>query len=159
MSSPPAAPPPVMTGGAKVYTMDIIKKYAAPLNVYIGLALVLGITYVRQIPEVIRGQANTALGRLLLFILVLLIADMYSWTYGLLMTLFTVLLLSVSPRIDGFQDGGKDIKFVNQKKRWFIEEVMNENPIGIEEDKVKTAAIQDVGNTGRSSGSGHSSSK
>jgi len=147
-----------MTGGAKVYTMDIIKKYAAPLNIYIGLALVLGITYVRQIPEVIRGQANTALGRLLLFILVLLIADMYSWTYGLMMTLFTVLLLSVSPRIDGFQDGSKDIKFVNQKKRWFIEEVMNENPIGIEEDTVKTAAIQDIGNTGRSSSSSHSSS-
>jgi hypothetical protein len=146
-----------MTGGAKVYTMDIVKKYAAPLNMYVGLALILGITYVRQIPEAFRAQANTLVGRLLLFILVILIADMYSWTYGLMMTLFTVLLLSVSPRIRGFEgfesfDGSeKDIKFITLKKRWFIEEVLHENPIGIEEDKVSTAAIQDAGNSSRSS--------
>jgi hypothetical protein len=149
-----------MTGGAKVYTMDIVKKYAAPLNMYVGLALVLGITYVRQIPEAFRAQANTLVGRLFLFILVILIADMYSWTYGLMMTLFTVLLLSVSPRLEGsegFQSSDKDIKFVTLKKRWFIEEVLHENPIGIEEDKVSTAAIQDAGNSSRSSSS-HSGS-
>jgi len=138
--------------------MDIVKKYAAPLNMYVGLALVLGITYVRQIPEAFRAQANTLVGRLFLFILVILIADMYSWTYGLMMTLFTVLLLSVSPRIEGFQSSDKDIKFVTLKKRWFIEEVLHENPIGIEEDKVSTAAIQDAGNSSRSSSSHNGSS-
>jgi hypothetical protein len=35
------------------------------------------------------------------------------------------------------------VKLVSQKKRWWIEEVMGENPVGIEEEKVRTSAIQD----------------
>jgi hypothetical protein len=42
---------------------------------------------------------------------------------------------------------------VTQQKRWWSEEVLQENPIGIEEEKVKTAAIQDS-----SSGSSNSTS-
>jgi len=143
--------PPIMAGGAREYTMDILQKYTKPLNLYIGLLLVLGITYVRQIPASIRIQANTTLGRLLLFLTTLLIADMYSWVYGILMALFTVLILAVSPRIEGFEAIDEtDIKLVTMKKRWFAEEVLNENPLGISEDKVKTSAIQDQGNTSSS---------
>ncbi len=69
-----------------------------------------------------------------------------------------VLLIVVSPRTqgrEGFQSGmrkeameGDDVfemKLVSQKKRWWSEEVLQENPIGIEEEKVKTSAIQDSG--------------
>ena len=150
--------PPVMKGGAKEHIMDIIKKYAEPLNIYIGMLLVLGITYVRQIPKIVSFRANTFLGRLSLFALTIIIADTYSWIYALLMALFTVLIIAVAPRTlnEAFQDkptrnmGDVDIKLVTQKKKWWSEEVLEENPLGIEDDKVRTSAIQDSGNTSNS---------
>ena len=136
---------PIMSGGAKEHLIDMIRKYTKPIGLYVGLALVLGITYVRQIPARLRAQADSGLARLLLFATTLVIADTYSWVYGLMAALFTVLIISASPRIEGFHD--TDMKLVTQKRRWFIEEVMGENPIGIAEDKVTTKAIQDQGNT------------
>jgi hypothetical protein len=150
--------PPVMQGGAREHIIDIVKKYAQPLNIYIGIALVLGITYVGQIPKRVRYYANTLVGRFLLFWLTIVIADTYSWIYALLMAVFAVLVIAVSPRTlsEGFQDSDKgdiDLKLVTQKKRWWSEEVLQENPLGIEEEKVKTAAIQDNSNTSNSTNS------
>ncbi len=149
--------PSIMKGGAREYTLDILQKYTAPLTIYIGIALVSGITYVRFVPEKIRAQANGILGRLFLFILTIFIADTYSWIYGLLMAILTVLLLAVAPRSsavvrgEGFQaNSDTDVKLVTQKKRWWSEEVLQENPIGIEEEKVRTQAIQDQGNSSSS---------
>ena len=150
--------PPVMKGGAKEHVMDMIKKYAQPLNVYVGILLVLGITYVRQIPKIVTFRANTFLGRLFLFALTIIIADTYSWIYALLMALFTVLIIAVAPRTlkEAFQDkaagdtGDVDVKLVTQKKKWWSEELLEENPLGIEDDKVKTSAIQDSSNASNS---------
>ena len=147
-----------MKGGAKEHILDLVKKYAQPLNVYIGILLVLGITYIGQIPKKVTYYANTMLGRFALFWLTIIIADTYSWVYALLMALFAVLLIAVSPRTfkEKFQNsdaGDTDIKIVTQKKRWWSEEVLQENPVGIEEEKVKTAAIQDNSNTSNSTNS------
>jgi hypothetical protein len=146
---------PIMAGGAKEHIIDIVKKYTKPLSLYIGLSLILGIVYVRQIPANIRIQGGTILGRITLFCLTLFIADMYSWTFGIMMALFAILLLAVSPRIEGFNsqnlDHTTDLKIVTMKKRWFAEELLNENPAGISEDKVTTAAIQDQGNSSSNS--------
>jgi len=149
--------PPVMKGGAKEHVMDIIKKYAQPLNLYVGIVLVLGITYIRQIPKIITFRANTFIGRLFLFALTIIIADTYSWIYALLMALFTVLIIAVAPRTlkEAFQSNAPgmadvDVKLVTQKKKWWSEEVLEENPLGIEDDKVKTSAIQDSSNASNS---------
>jgi hypothetical protein len=146
-------PMPIMKGGAKEHILDIMKRYAQPLNIYIGISLVLGIAYVGQIPKQFAFYANTILGRFLLFWLSIIIADTYSWVYALLMALFVVLLISVSPRNyrEGFQDPPtSDIKLVTQKRKWWSEEVLQENPLGIEEDYVKTQAIQDNSNSSNS---------
>ena len=140
---------------------DLAQKYAEPLHLYLGVLLVLGITYVGQIPEKYAYQANSVLGRLFLFFVAIFVADTYSWIYGVLMALFVVLLIAVSPRTrsEAFQGsarsmndiGDTDIKIVSQKKRWWSEEVLQENPIGIEEEKVKTSAIQDAGSSSSNS--------
>jgi len=148
------APPtqPVMKGGSQDHIIDLVKKYAQPLNIYVGMALVLGITYVGQIPDSITFAANTFLGRLVLFGLTVIVADTYSWIYALLMALFTVLIIAVAPRSlkakEGFND--TDVKMVTQKKRWFAEELLKENPLGIEDDKVVTSPIQDSSNASNS---------
>ena len=143
-----------MKGGAREQMLDIVKKYAQPLNVYVGIVLVLAITYIGQIPTSVTFRANSTLGRLILFTLTIIIADTYSWIYGLLMALFTVLIIAVAPRTlkEKFQNvnGDVDVKLVSQKKRWWSEEVLKEDPLGIEEDKVRTTAIQDNTNTSSS---------
>jgi hypothetical protein len=151
---PAPQPPVIMKGGAREQLLDIVKKYAQPLNIYIGIALVLAITYIGQIPKSVAFRANTTLGRLVLFVLTIVIADTYSWIYALLMALFTVLIIAVAPRTlkEKFEDknGDVDVKLVSQKKRWWSEEVLKEDPLGIEEDKVRTAAIQDNSNASNS---------
>jgi len=149
-----------MKGGAKEHIIDMAKKYAQPLSIYIGIALVLGITYIGQIPDSVTYRANTMLGRIAMFCLTIVVADTYSWVYALLMALFTVLLIAVSPRTlhEGFQGepgdmGDTDIKIVTQKKKWWVEEVLHENPLGIEDEKVRTNAIQDNTNSSNSTNS------
>jgi hypothetical protein len=147
--------PPIMKGGAREQILDIVKKYAEPLNVYVGIVLVLAITYIGQIPKWIAFRANTFFGRLVLFVSTIVIADVYSWIYALLMSIFTVLIVAVAPRTlkEAFEDttgGDIDIKIVSQKKRWWSEEVLREDPLGLEEDRVKTTAIQDNTNTSSS---------
>ena len=138
-----------MVGGAKEHIIDLLKKYAQPLSIYIGIALVLGITYIGQIPDSITYRVNTSLGRFVLFWIAIGIADTYSWIYALLMSLFAVLVIAVSPRnlSEGFQD---NIQMVTQNKKWWSEKVLGENPLGIEDDKVKTSAIQDNTNSSNS---------
>jgi hypothetical protein len=61
------------------------------------------------------------------------------------MVIITLLLLSLSPRQrEGFQSAfDSNIKIVTGKKHWWVETMFHENPVGIEEDTVKTSAIQD----------------
>ena len=143
--------PPIMTGGAKVYISDIFKRHSDPINMYVLAVLVITITFVKQVPVQYRRYAESFLGRIFLFTLTLVVCQYYSWSNGLLMALITLLLLSLSPRNrEGFQsEFDSKIKLVSGKKNWWIENVFHENPVGIEEDTVKTSAIQD-GSTSQS---------
>jgi hypothetical protein len=147
----PPTSPPIMTGGAKVYLSDMFKRHSDPINMYVLALLIIIITFVKQVPVDYRRYAESFLGRILLFALTLVIAQYYSWSNGLLMALITLLLLSLSPRNrEGFQsEFDSKIKLVSGKKNWWIENVFHENPVGIEEDTVKTSAIQD-GSTSQS---------
>ena len=145
--------PPIMKGGAKEHILDIIKKHAQPLNVYIGIILVLTITYIAHIPKSFTFRANSLLGRFALFSLTIIVAETYSWIYALLMALFTVLCIAVAPRtfLEAFQDKGDvDVKLVTQSKKWWSEKVLKEDPLGVEEDRVETRAIQDNSNASNS---------
>jgi hypothetical protein len=142
--------------------LDIVRKYIEPLEFYFGVILVLGIVYVGEIPPPVQYFANTILGRATLFALTIVVADMYSWIYALLMALFTVLLIAVAPRTlrEAFQGGptaavpstGTDteVKLVTQKHKWFVERVLGEHPVGIEEERVRTSSIQDGSNSSSS---------
>ena len=140
-----------MTGGAKAYLSDMFMRHSDPINMYVLAVLIITITFVKQVPVHYRRYAESFLGRIVLFTLTLVIAQYYSWSNGLLMALITLLLLSLSPRNrEGFQsEFDSKIKLVSGKKNWWIENVFHENPVGIEEDTVKTSAIQD-GSTSQS---------
>lgn len=144
--------PQVMKGGSHAYMADLAKKFSQPIQVYVLLALILAITFVKEIPVVIRSNANTFLGRLVLFAITIGITHFYSWSNGLLMAVLTLLLLSMSPRKlqkEGFAQT-QTLKLIGDKERWFVEKALKENPIGIEEEQVSTQAIQDSSNSSRS---------
>lgn len=141
--------PKVMKGGAQVYMADLVSKFAQPIHFYVLVGLTLAIVFVKKIPLAVRSQAGTLLGRLFLFIATIAIADAYSWTNGLLMAILALLLLSMSPRAEGFQNFGS-LKLITNDKRWFVERVLKENPIAIGDETVKTQAVQDNSNSSRS---------
>jgi hypothetical protein len=151
MPPPATAVPVVMKGGARAALLDILAKQWSPIEVYILMFLILSIVFVREYPVEIRRNADTILGKTLLFIVAMFISTKYSWLNGLFIALFTLLVLSMSPRNkEGFQDKKNMVKIVDNAKPWWIEAVLKENPIGFEEEEVTTSAVQDNNATSRS---------
>ena len=132
----------IMKGGAKDLLLDMFKRHQSPIELYTFLLLTLGIVYVKKIPLKIRRYADTLLGRIALFTATVAIGNYTSWANGLLVAVFALLLLSMSPRTsEGFQDH-LSVKKVTDKNKWWVETVMGETPAAIEEDEVSTLAVQ-----------------
>ena len=149
-----------MKGGAREALMDIIAKQWSPIEVYILMFLVLSIVFVREYPVELRRYADTLLGKSALFAIAIFVSMKYSWLNGMFIALFTLLVLSMSPRDkerdkEGFQEkkASVNVKVVDNKNPWWIEAVLKENPIGFEDEKVSTSAVQDDGATSRSNSS------
>jgi len=148
-------PIPIMKGGAKEYMMDIVKKQWSPIEVYILIILGLGIVFVREIPLKVRRMAESFIGRILLFSVSVLLTMYTPWINGLLFVVFSLLLLSMSPRnSEGFNNSNTSVKVVADKKLWFVEALLKERPKIIEDDQVRTSAIQDGANSSKSTGGG-----
>jgi hypothetical protein len=152
---PSVTPNTVMKGGAREAILDIIARQWSPIEVYILIFLIISIVFVREYPAELRLYADGILGKLALFSLAIFVSIKYSWLNGLFIALFTLLILSMSPRnSEGFQDAKKtNIKLVDNKNPWWIEAVLKENPIGFEDEKVSTSAVQDDASTSRSNSS------
>jgi len=147
-----AAPstPPVMKGGVREIVVDFSKRQMAFVELVGGILLILGIVFPANIPIEFRKQASTLLGRLLLFCILVIILLYGKWTYGVLFAVFIAILLSTRSPKEGFTSEFT-FNMVNDKKKWWVEQVLNENPVAIQDDKVSTNAIQDNRETTRSS--------
>jgi len=126
----------VMKGGAREAILDIISKQWSPIEVYILVFLILSIVFVRESA---------------LFAASIFVSMYYSWLNGLFIALFTLLILSMSPRNEeGFQDKKASVKIVDNARPWWVEAVLKENPIAFEDDRITTSAIQDGATSNRS---------
>jgi hypothetical protein len=134
-------PPPVMKGGVRDILVDFSKKQSAHVELLFILLLGLGIVFPSSISRELTKQLTTIPGRIVLFATLVVILNYTSWIYGLLFALFAGILLSSRP-VEGFMS---EFTFhsVTDKKKWFIEDVLHENPKGIREDRVTTSAVQD----------------
>ncbi len=145
MQNPPVVP--VMKGGMREVLLDFSKKQMSlASNLFLGL-LVLGITFFNTIPKVYADQADTFIGKLLLLLLLYITVEMGGWLHGILLAIFFALVLSISTRnkVEGFKSD-QEIRMVPEKKLWFVEETLKERPVAIEDEKVKTIAVQDNDN-------------
>jgi len=132
---------PIMKGGAKEYLADLVNKFKTPISLLTGVLLVIAIVYQREIPDSIKYQFGTTIGRVFTFLLTLYIGMKISWIHGLLMALFVATILAVTPsRIEQFQNQTKLAGDNNSK--WFVERVLGEQGEGVTVDRVKTQAAQ-----------------
>ena len=130
-----------MKGGVRDILVDFSKKQSAHVELLFILLLGLGIVFPSSISRELTKQLTTIPGRIVLFATLVVILNYTSWIYGLLFALFAGILLSSRP-VEGFMS---EFTFqpVTDKKKWFVEDVLHENPKGIREDRVTTSAVQD----------------
>lgn len=124
-----------------------INNLDSPYKLLLGFILVLVIVYASTIPVEVRQFMDSMVGRVTAIAVVYGIVHSFGWVYGLLATLAFLIVLQGAPRleyVEGFSGGGS----INQKKivgkKWFVEQVLGENPKKIETDRVQTSAIEGI---------------
>ena len=130
---------PASIGGA--YQVHLKKDI---INNILLLFIVVGIAFVKNIPIEIRRFLNTMIGSVIGLSFVAGGYYYFNWTTSLMLALFYILIInsSILTISENFEPG-IDTRFVMNRKKWYIEQVLGENPLIIEESTVKTQAVQD----------------
>lgn len=162
--------PVFMSGGFQAHVSDMFDKFKGPIEVVMVFFITTLIVFLEKVPIEIRKQADTFLGRALLLTVIVVITILFGWPLGILSTLAAALFIGaggvhpiVKRMTEGFAKGMTEgfapdinIRMIPDKKKWFIEEVLGENPLMIEDQTVRTSAVQDL--TERDSGNVQNSS-
>jgi hypothetical protein len=144
---------PPQIGGVHEQMSDLLSKYGPPTQVILVLVIFLGVVFLPKLPKELAEHSDAFYGRLFHTGLVYFVTQTYGWTTGIVMAVFSALLISAGsngrlPIKEGFNS---DIKFIDSKHKWFVEKVLGENPFLIEEENVSTQAIQDMSRRGTGS--------
>jgi hypothetical protein len=155
--------PLVQVGGVRKTIVDTLTKAYKPATLVINLFLVLIIVYGKLVPEQLRKQADTFLGRLFLIVLVITLTIEFGWITGLLAALAVALFLgnpknnNQFPKAsyaiaenfvvkENFGPGSGETTSIKVPKesdnKWLVEKILKENPVAIEEERVETIAVQ-----------------
>jgi len=136
-----------MIGGAKFQqtVIDWSKQSNSLFLSVFSVILVVFAIFGDKLPPVVRWQLSTTVGRLFLLILLYLIYVLGGWELALLFTIIIALIWSMRPLLL-IKEGFRDLKKTRASRpKWFVETVLEENPLEIVEDRVETLAVQDSG--------------
>ena len=143
---------PLMIGGAKFQqtVLDWSKQSNSLFLSVFSVILVVFAIFGDKLPPVVRWQLSTTVGRLFLLILLYIIYVLGGWELALLFTIIIALIWSMRPLLlpQGITsaEGFRDLKKTRASRpKWFVETVLEENPLEIVEDRVETLAVQDGG--------------
>ena len=119
----------------------------SPAKLIYGFILIIIIVYSPLIPTEYRIFADSLLGRIFGIAIVYGVIESLGWVYGLLTALAFLLILNGAPRFsnsgfEGFDGGGTVSEKKIIGKKWFVEQVLGENPKKIATDKVTTSAVE-----------------
>lgn len=123
-------------------------------NYFVLTSLIIGVVYYQHIPFRLADFFKTLIGRVVAFVILLLLTE-YGGLYHGLVWAFLFLLLQV--RSTNFEEGfvggfpfvlyneGRKIKHIipEEEGRWFVERTLGETPQMIEETEVRTYAVDD----------------
>jgi hypothetical protein len=156
MASIPSSNSFNFVGGAK-FRQSFVEWFNQSSSLFYTLfmvALFVYAGYAEKVSMNIRWQLSSTIGRLLLLLLLFIVHEVSGWIPALLFTIaigitwYNRPLAKPSSIQEGFLDNMKVTKV--QGKKWFVEEVLKENPKKIVEDRVSTFAVQDETQTGTS---------
>lgn len=136
-----------MKGGFTAQVDDLYHKYEQPFIILLVLFMVIVVVFLEKIPVEVRKQADSLLGRALLLTFTVAVATLYGWPMGILAGLMTALLIGaggVHPRIKEGFSSEMNVRIVPGKHKWFVEKVLGENPLLIEDEVVNTSPVQDL---------------
>ena len=142
---------PLMIGGAKLQqtVLDWSKQSNSLFLSVFSVILVVFAIFGDKLPPVVRWQLSTTVGRLFLLILLYLIYVLGGWELALLFTIIIALIWSMRPLLlplPSMNEGFRNMKKTRASRpKWFVETVLEENPLEIVEDRVETLAVQDGG--------------
>ncbi len=140
----------IMKGGFRAHVDDLYHKYEQPIVVLAGLFMILIIVFLDKVPLEIRKQADSFLGRALLLTFTVVVTVLYGWPMGILAGLMSALLIGageIHPIKKQVKEGFSsemNVRLVPGKHKWFVEKVLGENPLLIEDEVVNTSAVQDL---------------
>jgi len=144
-------------GGVRAAVMDFVEKSKPSVMIFLYIGLTLLVIFNDAIPREVHDLLDSFIGRVIAAALVVFVTYEYGWVLGLFAALTVGLLLGTNYTVikEGFGSGGESsVQLIPTSKKWFIEQVLHENPVAINEEKVNTTAIQDEGRGGPSSSSG-----
>ena len=145
---------PPQIGGFQEQMSDILLKYAPPIQTVILLVAFLGVVFLPKLPKELLEHSDALHGRLLHSGLVYYVTQTYGWTIGIVVAVFSALLIGAGSnrRLSAVKEGfNSDVKLVDSKHKWFVEQVLGENPFLIEEENVNTLPVQDMDRRGTGS--------
>jgi hypothetical protein len=119
----------------------------SPVKLIYGFILIIIIVYSPMISYEYKAFADSLLGRIFGVAIVYGVIESLGWVYGLLTALAFLLLINGAPRVsysnfEGFDGGGTVTEKKIIGKKWFVEQVLGENPKKIATDKVTTTAVE-----------------
>ena len=149
MSNKPQIPQmPLQHQGGVINSINLfMNNMDSPATLVYGALPILLIVYSSVIPSEYRTFADSLLGRVLGVAIVYGVIETLGWVYGLLTAIAFLLIINGATRIDtsmleAFDGGGT----VSEKriigKKWFVEQVLGENPTKIATDRVTTTAVE-----------------
>lgn len=119
----------------------------SPAKLIYGTLLILIIVYSPVIPFEYRVFADSLLGRIFGVAIVYGVIESLGWVYGLLTAVAFLLVINGAPSnftasTEGFEGGGTVTEKKVVGRKWFVEQVLGENPKKIATDKVTTTAVE-----------------
>ena len=142
---------PLMIGGAKFQqtVLDWSKQSNSLFLSVFSVILVVFAIFGDKLPPIVRWQLSTTVGRLFLLILLYIIYVLSGWELALLFTIIIALIWSMRPLLlplPSMNEGFQNVKKTRASRpKWFVETVLEENPLEIVEDRIETLAVQDGG--------------
>ncbi len=139
-----------MKGGFRAQVGDLFSKYDTQVALLICTFATLVIVFLGKVPTEVRRQADSLLGRAFLLTFTVLVTILFGWPLGIVVGLMSALLIgaggvraSSHTITEGFAPDF-NVKLVPNKKKWFVEQVLGENPLLIEDTVIDTSAVQDL---------------
>ena len=124
-----------------------------PATILTVISLLVVGTFTEIAPRKSLELLDGYFGRILFFVVPILIAVGFDWAIGLLATVVSLIIFARIQKSDdeGFVDKKTDI--ITQPHRWFVEKLLGERPIAISSDRIITRRVEDEDNRTSSSSS------